>query len=226
MNLSLLNPTSCGFIKAFLYNKSTYSRISHADLLQSYNDIYTNDNKKMEIKQEEIVRRLGPLKKLIQKLGKTFPNKKKDFLEWFSSEEWGQLTAVEKSKHLPFNCHECTSRYKQHLFLLPSSQKLKRKENQIKISLPAINPNSSKYPLQDITKKVFDDINTQFTCLTGIDFATAQAQSHSIGLTKVLSKVEKQKEQRSGAKKIISAIENQYEKTAVLRYIQNIKTQM
>lgn len=214
---SLLHPNACGFIKAFLYINS---RKAYDELYTAYNDTFRNNNPKMEIKIEELRRRLDPVKKIMQKLGKTSPSKKEDYLSWFSVKEWENLSSLDKMKHLPFYCYECSNCYSDHLYLLPSSRQLKgtKQKNVINVVLPDVNPNRSKFPLKDITKQVFESVNIQFQSLTGVDFATAQSENTSIGLTKTLSKVEKQKKKRHVEKKLISGIENEYAKTAVLRY--------
>ena len=75
---SLLNPGACGFIKAFLYEKSCDK--------QTYNEMHDSCNRSFDIKRnmlveiEEVRRRLSKLKKCVQKLGKDSPAKKDEFL--------------------------------------------------------------------------------------------------------------------------------------------------
>ena len=73
---SLLNPGACGFIKAFLYEKS-FDKQTYSEMHNSCNKIF---NKNMLFEIEEIRRRLSKLKKCIQKLGKDSPAKKDEFL--------------------------------------------------------------------------------------------------------------------------------------------------
>ena len=103
--------------------------------------------------------------------------------------------------------------------MLPSSKQLKEKaaSNEITVQLPDNNPTSTRFPLKDITDQVFNSINRQFQSITGVDFATAQAKSQNIGLTKILSKSEQQKKRRSKAKTIVNNIQNVQKETNVIR---------
>ena len=78
---SLLNPGACGFIKAFLYEKSC-DKQTYSEIHNSCNKIF-DINKNMLVEIEEIRRRLSKLKKCIQKLGKDSPAKKDEFLFFF-----------------------------------------------------------------------------------------------------------------------------------------------
>ena len=60
---SLLNPQSCGFVKAFLSEKSC-QKSSHKEILESYKRTF-GDKENMNIDISEIMRRLESIKKLI-----------------------------------------------------------------------------------------------------------------------------------------------------------------
>ena len=79
---------------------------------------------------------------------------------------------------------------------MPASCQLhnSHKKSEIVIPIPKENPNSSRFPLMDLTNPIYHSVNQQFQAITGIDFATAQSKSKEIGLQKKKSKVEKQKE--------------------------------
>ena len=83
---SLLNPKSCGFVKAFLYEKSC-QKSSYNEILESYKVTF-GDKENIKIDISEIRRRLEPIKKLIQKLGKSDPTRKEEFLSWFAVTKW------------------------------------------------------------------------------------------------------------------------------------------
>ena len=74
---SLLNPQSCGFVKAFLYEKSC-QKSSYKEILESYKRTF-GYKENMNIDISEIKRRLEPIKKLIQKLGKSNFTRKEEF---------------------------------------------------------------------------------------------------------------------------------------------------
>ena len=103
--------------------------------------------------------------------------------------------------------------------MLPASLQLQNshKKSEIVISVPKENPNSSRFPLMDLTNRIYHSVNEQFQAITGIDFAAAQCKSKKIGLQKKKSKVKKQKERRHAARKIILIIENTRNNTKVIR---------
>ena len=75
---SLLNPQSCGFVKAFLYEKSC-QKSSYKEILESYKRTFGH-KENMNTDISEIRRRVEPIKKLIQKLGKSDSTRKEEFL--------------------------------------------------------------------------------------------------------------------------------------------------
>ena len=103
--------------------------------------------------------------------------------------------------------------------MLPSSLQFQNshKKSEIVIPVPKENPNSSRFPLMDLTNRIYHSVNEQFQAITGIDFAAAQCKSKKIGLQKKKSKVEKRKERRHAARKIIFIIENTRNNTKVIR---------
>ena len=74
---SLLNPKSCGFVKAFLYEKSC-QKCSYNEILESYKGTF-GDKENIKIDISEIRRQLEPIKKLIQKLEIQIPLGKRNF---------------------------------------------------------------------------------------------------------------------------------------------------
>ena len=214
---SLLNPKSCGFVKAFLYEKSC-QKSSYNEILESYKVTF-GDKENIKIDISEIRRRLEPIKKLIQKLGKSDPTRKEEFLSWFAVTKWETIKQSEKDKHSAYHCYQCLSKYSSQLNMLPASRQLhnSHKKSKIVIPIPKENPNSSRFPLMDLTNRIYHSVNEQFQAITGIDFATAQSKSKEIGLQKKKSKVEKQKERRHAARKIIFNIEKTRNNTKVIR---------
>ena len=55
--------------------------------------------KKMNIVISEIRRRLEPIVKLIQKLGKSYPTRKEELFSWFTVTKWESVKQSEKDKH-------------------------------------------------------------------------------------------------------------------------------
>ena len=212
---SLLNPKSCGFVKAFLYEKSC-QKSSYNEILES---MTFGDKENIKIDISEIRRRLEPIKKLIQKLGKSDPTRKEEFLSWFAVTKWETIKQSEKDKHSAYHCYQCLSKYSSQLNMLPASRQLhnSHKKSEIVIPIPKENPNSSRFPLMDLTNRIYHSVNEQFQAITGIDLATAQSKSKEIGLQKKKSKVEKQKERRHAARKIIFNIEKTRNNTKVIR---------
>ena len=94
---SLINPQSCEFVKAFLYEKSC-QKISYNKMLESYKGTF-GYKENMNIDISEIRRQLEPIKKLIQKLGKSNPTRKEEFLSWFAVTKWETIKQSEKEKH-------------------------------------------------------------------------------------------------------------------------------
>ena len=94
---SLLNPQSCEFVKAFLYEKS-YQKISYNKMLESYKGTF-GYKENMNIDVSEIRRQLEPIKNLNQKLGKSNPTRKEEFLSWFTVTKWETIKQSEKDKH-------------------------------------------------------------------------------------------------------------------------------
>ena len=216
---SLLNPQSCGFVKAFLYEKSC-QKSSYKEILESYKRTFGH-KEKMNIHISEIRRRLEPIKKLIQKLGKSDSTRKEEFLSWFTVTKWETIKQSEKDKHSAYHCYQCLSKHSSQLIMLPTSHQLQNshKKSEIVIPIPKENPNSSHFPLMDLTNRIYHSVNEQFQAITGIDFATAQSKSKEIGLQKKKSKVEKQKERRHAARKIIFNNEKTRNNTKVIRLI-------
>ena len=66
--------------------------------------------------------------------------------------------------------------------MLPASCQLQNshKKSEIVIRIPKENPNSSHFPLMDLTNRIYHSFNKQ--AITETDFATAQSKSEEIGL--------------------------------------------
>ena len=94
---SLLNPQSCENVKAFLYEK-TCQKISYYKMLESYKGTF-GYKENMNIDVSQIRRQLEPIKKLIQKLGKSNRTRKEEFLSWFTVTKWETIKQSEKDKH-------------------------------------------------------------------------------------------------------------------------------
>ena len=170
---SLLNPQSCGFAKAFLYETSC-QKCSYNKILESYKETF-GDKENMNIDISEIRKRLEPMKKLIQKLGKSDPIRKEQFLSWFTVTTWETIKQSEKDKHSAYHYYQCLSRHSSQLNMLPASRQLQNshKKSEIVISIPKENPNSSCFLLMDLTNRIYHSVNEQYQAITGIDFATA-----------------------------------------------------
>ena len=122
---SLLNPKSCGFVKAFLYEKSC-QKSSYNKILESCKGTF-GDKENIKIDISEIRRRLEPIKKIIQKLGKSDPTRKEEFLSWFTVTKWKTIKQSEKDKHSAYHCYQCLSKYsslisQQHACFMSASQ--------------------------------------------------------------------------------------------------------
>ena len=92
----------------------------------------------MNINIFEITRRLEPIKKLIQKLGKYDPFKKQEFLSWFTVTKWETVNQRDKDKHSAYHCCQCLSKHSAKLNMLPASRQLENshKKSEIVISIP------------------------------------------------------------------------------------------
>ena len=105
----------------------------------------------------------------------------------------------------------------EHVACFISASKFTQKISEIVISIPIENPNSSHFPLMDLTNRIYHSVNEQFQAITGIDFARTQSKSKEIDLEKKKSKVKKQKERRQAARKIIFNIERTRNNTKVIK---------
>ena len=176
---------------------------SYSEILKSYKGTF-GDKENMNIDISEIRRRLAPIQNIIQKLGKSDPTRKEEFLSWFTVIKWEIIKQSEKDKHSAYHCYQCLSKYPSQLNMLPASRQLQNshKKSEIVIPIAKENRNSSRFLLMDLTNRMYHSINEQFQAITGIDFATAQSKSKEIDLQKKKSKVEKQNERRHAARKI------------------------
>ena len=59
--------------------------------------------------------------------------------------------------------------------MLPASRQLQNshKRSEIVIQIPKEIPNSSHFPLMDLTNRIYHSANKLFQAITGIDFTTA-----------------------------------------------------
>ena len=71
---------------------------SYSEILKSYKERF-GDKENMNIDISEIRRRLEPIKNIIQKLGKSDPTRKKEFLSCFTVIKWEIIKQSEKDKH-------------------------------------------------------------------------------------------------------------------------------
>ena len=193
---------------------------NYKEILESYKKTF-GDQENMNSDISEIRQRLRPIDKLIQKLGKSDPTTKEEFLSWFTITEWETLKQSEKDKHSAYHCYQCLSKHSSQLNMLPTSRQLQNshKKSEIIIPIPKENPSSSHFPLMDLTNLIYHSVNQQFQAITGIDFATAESKSKKIGLQRKKSKVEKQMERRHAAIKIIFNVEKTRNNTKVIRLI-------
>ena len=129
----------------------------------------------MNIVISEIRRRLEPIVKLIQKLGKSYPTRKEELFSWFTVTKWESVKQSEKEKHSPYHCYQCLSKHSSQLNMLPSSRQLQNshKRSEIVIQIPKEIPNSSNFHLMNLANRVYHSANKLFRAITGIDFATA-----------------------------------------------------
>ena len=74
---SLLKPQSCGFVKAFLYEKSC-QKSSYNEILESYKGTF-GDKENMNIDISEIRRRLEPIESSLKSLKNLIPLGKRNF---------------------------------------------------------------------------------------------------------------------------------------------------
>ena len=140
---------------------------------------------------------------------------------WFTVTKWETIKQSEKDKHSAYHCHQCLSKHSSQLNMLPASGQLQnsRKKSENVIPVPKENPNSSYFPLMDLTNRIYHSVREQFQAVTGIDFATAQSKTKEIGLQKKKSKVQKQKERRHAARKIIFNTEKTQNNSKIIRLI-------
>ena len=119
----------------------------------------------MNIVISEIRRRLELIVKLIQKLGKSYPTRKEELFSWFTVTKWELVKQSEKDKHSPYHCYQCLSKHSSQLNMLPSSRQLQNshKRSEIVIQIPKEIPNSSHFPLMDLTNRIYQSISRQLS---------------------------------------------------------------
>ena len=140
-------------------------------------------------------------------------------MSWFTVTKWEIIKQSEKDKHSAYHRYQCLSKYSSQLNMLPASRQLQNshKKSEIVIPVPKENRSSSRFLLMDLTNQIYHSVNEQFQAITGIDFATAQSKSKEIDLQKKKSEVQKQKERRHAARKILFNIEKTRNNTKIIR---------
>ena len=183
------------WIRSYMRNLAIKS--NYKEILESHKRTFSG-KESMNIDISEIRRRLEPIKKLIQKLGKSDPTRKEQFLSWFTVSKWGTIKKSEKDKHSAYHCYQCLSKHSSQLNMLPTSRQLQnsRKKSEIVIPIPKENSNpSSHFPLMDLTNRIFHSVNEQYQAITGIDLATVQSISKEIGLQKRSQKLKNKRKE-------------------------------
>ena len=152
---SLLNPQSCGFVKAFLYEISC-QKSNCKEILKSNKRTF-GDKENMNIDISEIRRRMEPTKKLIQKFGKFDPTRKEEFLSWFTVTKWEAIKQSEKKRYSAYQCYQCLSKHSSQLNMLPTSNK----KSEIVIPIPKESPSLSRFPLMDLANWIQSTNNSR-----------------------------------------------------------------
>ena len=161
--MSVLDPLSCGFLKAFCYKTFTATpqnltgnRIKQqtGEILmqqyESFQSVFQPDNFHVPYCKFKHFREIT---KPIQSLGKKHPAKKVEFLEIFSSENWDNLKE-RKTKHSLTDCKACLH-----------NKKLRSTLAMIPIKSPAYIQKAKKagliesMVLQEKTKQIVTDLN-------------------------------------------------------------------
>ena len=116
--MSLLEPLSCGFAKAFVFTKLVEDKdklgknVNNSELASIYkmhHDAYSVNfsNGQFDVEYEHYKKNFVKIKDVILSLGKCSNNKKNNFLETFSSKSWKELKPNQRQKHSVYHCKGC-----------------------------------------------------------------------------------------------------------------------
>jgi hypothetical protein len=149
------------------------------------------------------------------KWGKTYSKKKKIFLETFNDEKWTKMADNKKEMHCLNYCQGCLLDYRNIMTDLPMT---KYWGSISKNPLDDLHSNMSRSQLNNITNKIYNEVNESFEKTCGFSFAEAQCNVKDIGLSYRKTKYEREIERRKTIKKVKEIEENASRKNAVVRY--------
>ena len=128
--MSITNPLTCGFVKVFCYNLFTQTKnnISHTTGNPKHNQSVI-----LKEKYDPLLKTFPRETDGIVNNFKKFPQKKKHFLEVFSTDNWHNLND-RKTPHKIFDCQAClkSSKWRDTLAIFPTknpNNKMKANQN-------------------------------------------------------------------------------------------------
>ena len=203
--VSILHPTTCGFLKVAAYelvlsNLTLDERILNVQELFDY-----------EVGTETINRNFPKICKVFQSLGKRKKEIRKKILSTFSISERKKLKPAEKLLHQSSNCQGCMKN-ENFVSLL----------NELPVKKQARTYSKEKAPIpsevKEKAREVFMQANLEFKeSFPGYDFVEILDELPELGLQKKSTWVDERDKTREIARKVKDNIERHKNETAVLR---------
>ena len=199
---SFIDPQCCGYARtlAFLVLSNKIDdniNMSLTDQCIYYNNFFKDYKEKFEVQPETYTKQVRVLKKYFARFSKDNSVGRLNYLKIFKPESWVKLTNAKKREHSLNNCVYCRTFHakEQSLFpVLSLKYKSKSLENPFTLSQKLKIP--KKGTLSAITKEVYNNVNRNFTRVTGVEFNDALTTVKTLSLAKVPSRAEKKKELR------------------------------
>ena len=214
---SILDPCTCGFAKVAAYVAFTQSKVKESvggkyEYLRGLFLKTLTDSKNFEV-DVKVFTRFSSIVNNIKSLGKTYPESRKDVMNFFSAESLKALTETDKSKHKLFDCEGCIGSwlYKSKLAKFQTKEKnrnfvLKAIENGLNVVEEA--KEATQEIIQNLDKHYLKKYKTTFTEIAKLPSLPSAT----------LSKKQKVKERNNLAKEINSETKEQWGETSVERY--------
>ena len=201
--------------------KSTARRAPVVSLEERFNQLqclFGNYYECDELDYKAFIKNLNRFKAANKNWSKVNSVGKAEYYNFFSPINWQKLSDTEKLKHTRF-CNECTitNAYYQALFPSTSKRYMKeRKENVVRVINKVKRP-SKKSKLKDITRNIYNTINTEFESKFGVPFSEGLVEMPELKLQTKPSAYEKKKEKRALTRTVKNKLQKDMNETAVDR---------
>lgn len=237
METSFLSPTTCGFAKIAALEAA--KRVGVLKKLENegnakfksrklqerfniYRSFFEEYSEAFEINISTFNKRLPPLQAIICKWNPRKKSERDTFLAKFSIQSWQKLSAVKKRGHSLTNCKGCHLDHSSTQALFPVNSprlKGKGKENPCLLATPLAKKvkHASKAAVKEVTKKVYNQLNTVYKKWAGETFAQALCNIPDAEVEKKKTNLVKKQERRNIIRQGKRAIEKKWQDTSFLR---------